>query len=68
MESTVWIAASVILLALPGLRLGLRRVDVADLSGGVVAQCCWGLKDPFENIAAVYEEWEEPLPEGPAGW
>src|SRR4029077_4691097 len=38
MESTVWIAARVILLALPGLRLGLRRVDVADLSGGVVAQ------------------------------
>jgi uroporphyrinogen-III decarboxylase len=29
--------------------------------GGVIAQCEWGVKDPRENIEAVFEEWEKPL-------
>lgn len=40
---------------------GVRRVRSAldDGSGGVIAQCEWGLKDPFENIEAVFEAWLE---------
>jgi len=30
-------------------------------NGGVIAQCEWGIKDPYENIEAVFDEWEEPL-------
>lgn len=29
--------------------------------GGVIAQCEWGLHDPYENIETVYKTWEEPL-------
>jgi len=29
--------------------------------GGVIAQCEWQAKDPFENIIALYDEWCEPL-------
>lgn len=45
-------------------RAGVRRVRRAldDGRGGVIAQCEWGLKDPAENIAAVFEAWEEPRP------
>lgn len=45
-------------------RRAVRRVRAAldDGSGGVIAQCEWGLRDPFENIAAMFEEWERPLP------
>jgi uroporphyrinogen decarboxylase len=46
-------------------RAAVRRVRAAldDGSGGVIAQCEWGLRDPFENIAAVFEEWSVPLPD-----
>jgi uroporphyrinogen-III decarboxylase len=45
---------------------GVRRVRRAldDGRGGVIAQCEWGIKDPAANIAAVFETWNEPLPEG----
>lgn len=40
---------------------GVRRVKRAlgDQSGGLIAQCEWGNIDPFENIQAVFEAWEE---------
>lgn len=31
-------------------------------SGGVIAQCEWGLDVPLKNIAAVFEHWLMPLP------
>lgn len=42
-------------------RHGVRRVRRAldDGQGGVIAQCEWGINDPMENIAAVYETWNE---------
>jgi hypothetical protein len=44
-------------------RAAVMRVRSAldDGSGGVIAQCEWGNRDPFENIAAVFSAWEEPL-------
>lgn len=44
-------------------RAAVRRVRRAldDGRGGVIAQCEWGLRDPFENVAAVFEEWSAPL-------
>lgn len=46
-------------------KLAVRRVRRAlDTGrGGVIAQCEWGLKDPKENIEAVFEEWNKPLEE-----
>jgi len=43
---------------------GVRRVRRAldDGEGGVIAQCEWGVRDPVENILAVFEAWEGPLP------
>lgn len=43
----------------------VRRVRRALDSGrgGVVAQCEWGLRDPLENIEAVYRTWTEPHPD-----
>jgi hypothetical protein len=43
-------------------RAAVRRVRRAlDRGrGGVIAQCEWGVNDPAENIAAVFEEWEKP--------
>ena len=40
-------------------RSAVRRVRKAlDTGrGGVIAQCEWGVKDPKENIAAVFDEW-----------
>lgn len=40
---------------------GVRRVRRAldDGRGGVIAQCEWGLNDPYENIEAVFETWLE---------
>jgi len=40
-------------------RAGVRRVRHAldHGRGGVIAQCEWGLNVPFENIAAVFDEW-----------
>ena len=41
-------------------RQAVRRVHKAlwDPAGGVIAQCEWGVKDPRENIEAVFDEWE----------
>ena len=36
-----------------------RALD--DGSGGLIAQCEWGVRNPPENIAAVYEAWAMPL-------
>ncbi len=46
-------------------RAAVRRVRAAldDGSGGVIAQCEWGLSDPFENVAAVFDEWSVPWPD-----
>ena len=43
-------------------RRAVRRVRKAlDTGrGGVIAQCEWGVKDPKENIAAVFDEWDSP--------
>jgi len=43
-------------------RAAVRRVRRAldDGSGGTIALCAWGLRDPFENISAVFEEWQQP--------
>jgi len=40
-------------------RAAVKRVKKALWSpaGGIIAECEWGLKDPKENIAAVFEEW-----------
>ncbi|HIJ66605.1 MAG TPA: methyltransferase [Candidatus Hydrogenedentes bacterium] len=42
-------------------REGVRRVRRAldNGAGGVIAQCEWGIRDPKENIAAVFETWLE---------
>ena len=39
----------------------VRRVRAAleDPAGGVIAQCEWGVDNPRENIAAVYQTWLE---------
>ena len=41
----------------------VRRVRRAleDASGGMIAQCEWGIHDPVENIRRVFEAWEEPI-------
>jgi uroporphyrinogen decarboxylase len=43
-------------------RAAVRRVRRAldDGTGGVIAECEWGLRDSFENVAAVFEEWSIP--------
>ncbi len=45
-------------------REAVRRVRKAldRGQGGVIAQCEWGLNDPYENIAAVYDEWSNARP------
>ncbi len=42
-------------------RAAVRRVRRAldDGRGGVIAQCEWGVRDPKENIEAVFETWME---------
>jgi hypothetical protein len=42
-------------------REAVRRVRRAldDGTGGVIAQCEWGVRDPRENIEAVFETWLE---------
>jgi len=47
-------------------REGVRRMRRAfdHGSGGVIANLCWGLADPFENIVAFYDEWQKPFPAG----
>jgi hypothetical protein len=48
--------------------MAVRRVRAAldDGVGGVIAQCEWGLHDPAENIAAVFEAWLGPPPRNAA--
>ena len=48
-------------------RAAVRRVRSAmdDGKGGVIAQCEWGVRDPRENIEAVFETWLEPLDQLP---
>ena len=29
--------------------------------GGLIAQCEWGHDVPFENVAALFEQWMEPV-------
>ena len=45
-------------------RAAVRRVrkSLDDGKGGLVAQCEWGVRDPKENIAAVFDEWNKPNP------
>ena len=45
-------------------RAAVRRVrkSLDDGKGGVIAQCEWGVRDPKENIAAVFDEWNKPNP------
>lgn len=40
-------------------RAAVQRVRAAldDGSGGVIAQCEWGTRDPYANIEAVFDEW-----------
>lgn len=47
-------------------RSAVLRVRSAfdDGSGGLIAQCEWGLQDPGVNIAAVFEAWLDPIPAG----
>ncbi|MFH1675778.1 MAG: uroporphyrinogen decarboxylase family protein [bacterium] len=46
-------------------RKAVRRVRKAldKGRGGVIAECEWGLNVPFDNIAAVFDEWLRPLTE-----
>jgi hypothetical protein len=37
--------------------VGRVRSLLDDGSGGVIAQCEWGIPDPAENVRAVYEAW-----------
>ena len=43
-------------------RAAVRRVRNAlwDPRGGVIAECEWGIRDPKENIEAVFDEWNKP--------
>ena len=43
-------------------RAAVRRVKKGFCkgTGGVIAQCSWGMLDPRENIEAVFDEWERP--------
>ena len=45
------------------IRAGVRRAAKALMPHGkrtgVVAQCEWGIKDPLENVLAVYDEWDK---------
>ena len=49
-------------------RAAVMRVRRAldDGRGGVIAQCEWGNRDPYQNIAAVFETWQEPRSAIPA--
>ncbi len=43
-------------------RAGVRRVNEVfqpAKNGGVIAEACWGLRDPYENVEAVFDEWEK---------
>jgi hypothetical protein len=38
----------------------VRRAFDHRQGGGLIAQCEWGVNDPVENIATVFETWMEP--------
>jgi uroporphyrinogen decarboxylase len=40
--------------------VGRVRAALDDGSGGVIAQCEWGIRDPFDNVAAVFAAWDAP--------
>jgi hypothetical protein len=42
-------------------KAAVRRVRnvMDDGKGGVIAQCEWGTKDPYENVEAVFDAWNE---------
>jgi hypothetical protein len=44
-------------------RAAVRRVRTAldHGNGGVIAECEWGIAAPGENIAAVFDEWLQPI-------
>ena len=44
-------------------KAAVRRVRRAldDGTGGVIAECEWGVNDPRENIEAVFETWLEEM-------
>ena len=46
-------------------RAAVQRVRTAldDGRGGLIAECEWGIGVAGENVAAVYETWEQPAPE-----
>jgi len=39
------------------------RRALNDGTGGVIAQCEWGKNNPTDNIRAIFEAWNKPLPE-----
>jgi len=41
--------------------VGRVRRALDDGSGGLIAQCEWGVDNPPENIEAVFEAWDAPL-------
>ncbi|GAF88810.1 unnamed protein product, partial [marine sediment metagenome] len=45
--------------------VGRVRRALDNGTGGVIAQCEWGVKNPPENIRAVYEGWLMPIEELP---
>lgn len=50
-------------------RAGVRRIRRAldRNQGGLFAMCEWGRLDPYENIDAMYDEWQKPLADCLAG-
>ena len=45
--------------------VGRVRRALDDETGGLIAQCQWGAKNPPENIRAVFQAWTMPLSELP---
>ena len=48
----------------PEIRAAVERLQKAlDFGrGGVIAQCQWDTNVPFQNVAAVFEQWLQPVP------
>ena len=44
-------------------RAAVRHVKraLSDPRGGLIAQVCWTINDPVENILAAFEEWDAPM-------
>jgi hypothetical protein len=45
--------------------VGRVRRALDDGTGGVIAQCEWGTRNPSENIRAVFEAWTTPIEQLP---